>query len=447
MGPPWYDVCAPMEQHSFRQIFVSDQCHADFEEAFASLDVAALRLWMRESRGCFREWAHFSWLAFLRQDPKMARLAWEHQLAMIAERVAPDLETLLVRGTTGEIGAEAVQHTTAFLDEVERDQSFKEEMEQAYAAVTPICLYHLDTQCVGAMKKVLGWMYPRSYQLPGPPRESFTFSMVPFYREVFRDVTTLRAASRMALDLLNAIEDGGATRAPSRLVPSDVMTMGLAAFDGDEDRFWKFMIVYATRGAAWATASALAHDDTRPLLAAFMVISAAMGVLDTAALPSGSPWSYPEGSVSTCFQPKPYHFWMAGGYAYLLRKEAYGARTSKRVARLLGAMYELGSTTMDRDPNAVFFVPTYHTLVNRARREVTHHYLGAELGAASAEASWERNPIDAAQLDFDATLLAMMEHSEPLPELTDADMLKQLEDAPTKWRYWTDLTGWYLRAD
>jgi hypothetical protein len=436
VGPPWTDVCAPMEHASFRQIFTSDQCQRDFDAAFATLDVTGTRAWMSDHRLCFKEWDHFSWLAFLKHDSKMARLAWEHQLELARERLEEaDVVALLERGTTQEISPEAVAHTRSFLDQVELDQSFKDEMDQAQAAVTPICLYHLDPQCISAMNKALGWMYPRSYKVPGPPVQWFTFSMLPEFRSVFSDTETQRSASRLALEARRLVE----TAPDERLDADDLYSLGLRAFNGDADRFWRFMIVYATRGAAWATASKLAHQDTKPLFAAFMVLSAAMGVLDTDAMASGSPWSYGPGAHSTCFQPKPYHYWMSAGYAYLLRREGYGERTARLVSRLLGAMYELGSTTMDRDPTAVFFVPTFDTIVNRARRELTHHYLGAEFGLAAGSA--------APTQDFDATFLEIMEASEPLPVLSDEEMATRIADNQTKWSYWTKLTGYYFHRD
>src|SRR5690606_5927022 len=130
-------------------------------------------------------------------------------------------------------------------------------------------------------------------------------------------------------------------------------------FEGDYDRIWKFLIVYATRGAGWATGYKLVGVDNQPMFAAMMVVSSAMGYLDTAWFPTGRAWSYAGATENTCFQPKPYHYWMTGGFAYLLRQEGYTVRTAKQVARLLGAMYEVASDTMGRDPDRVFFVPTY----------------------------------------------------------------------------------------
>ena len=438
-GPPWQETCDPMEQDSFREVFTSAQCETDFLDAVATLSTSNANAWMTQHRSCFHEWAHFTWLAFSRHDAKMAAVAWAHQLSLITERLAtaPNcqddactaqaVDDLLTRGQTRAISEEAKAHTAEFLQSVTTSTKYDASMQKAFAAVTPICLYHLDVPCIGAMNKILTLMYPRSYVWSG---EGFTFSMIPIVKEIFGDDLMQKYATRLALDLLHsAPEIGGLPKDPSA-----IYTLGMRDFEGDSDRFWKFMMVYATRGAAWATAFNLAHEDTKPLFAAFMIVSAAMGVLDTSAADSGSAWSYGPNTTATCFQPKPYHFWMAAGYAYLLKKDGYSDITSRRVARLLGAMYELGSTTMERDPDAVFFVEPYETIVNRTRREVTHHALGAAFGLAPGQSS-EQN--------FDESLAKVMNSAIPLLTMSADEMRAKIRDLPTKWRYWSELTGFY----
>jgi hypothetical protein len=372
----------------------------------------------------------------------MTRLAYQHQLYLVDDRLLHDtsctdeacsaahIEALLERGLTGEIGAEAAAATNAFLDAVEADTEYKDKMDKAYAAVTPICLLHADLGCVGAMRKALDWMYPHGYVLPDGSKEHTTFSMLAQYRSVFADATTQRYASDLALRVLHRLSRGDLG------VDADdaLYGEGLDAFHGDVDRFWRFMVVYSTRGAAWATSYRLAQPDNQPLFAAFMVISAAMGRLDLAFADRDAAWSYTPRFATSCYQPKPYHYWMTAGFAYLLRQEGYGARTSRLVARLLGAMYELGSTTMGRRPDDVFFAPTFDTVVNRTRREVVHHALGADLGLAPREPPTQ---------SFDATYRAVLDASKPLPALSEAEMRERIKDDATKWKYWTDLVGYY----
>jgi hypothetical protein len=278
-------------------------------------------------------------------------------------------------------------------------------------------------------------MYPRMYAPDGSAGEHFTFSMVSTYRSVFSDTLTQKYAARLAAQLIDAVEIPG-TKGAAALQP--LYDRGLAAFEGDQDRFWDFMIVYATRGAAWAAAAPMVGDDNRPLFAAFMVISAAMGVLDTAADQAGTAFSY--GAIAggdTCFEPKPYHFWMAAGFAYKLKKAGYSAKTVELVARLTGALYEVGSTTEGRNPDEVYFVPEYDRKVNRVRRELTHHFLGAQLGLHAA------NPPPAA---FDATLGRFLDASSPLPVMSAEEMTAKIQDDLTRWKYWTSLTGYYLNT-
>lgn len=431
-GPPWDDTCAPMEQPSFRQIFNSDSCAEEFEVAFAASSVAEMQTWMLDHKSCFHEWAHFSWLAYLRHDVKMAELAWRHQITMLETRLGESTRMLLERGLTGQIGDEARQHTSAFLNEVEKNTSFDMQMQKAKDAVTPLCLLYFDALCIGAMNRTLDLMHPRSFRLDVKPREYFTFSMIPVYRELFADAKTQKYASRLALEILDRLKADSGPKSGETLYE-----LGLKAFAGDIDRFMKFMIVYATRGAAFATAYQMVHADNKPLFGALMVISAAMGYFDTLRMPDARPWSYLPETVSSCYQHKPYHYWMAAGFSYLMEREGTPRRTAILVARLLGAMYELGSTTMDRKPEAVFFVPPYATIVNRSRREVTHHLLGAEFGVRALRPQVQ---------DFDEAFQKIIEGSKPLPDLSDDEMRQKISDPVTKWRYWSGLVGFYTRT-
>lgn len=440
--PPWQSVCAEAEAETLRHLFRTPECRAQFEDVFQSSDVASTHAWMIQNRSCIKEWAHFAWIAYAANEAKMADLAWLQQLYMTQERVGTlgtcadrsclvqGVTATLERGEDTTIGDEAILHTNAFLDEVQQNTAFQEQMEKALAGVRPLCLLHLNLECSGAMTTALNWMYPRSYRLSREPPEAMTFSMLAATREVFTDTLTQKYASRMALHLLRAIEAGDYDSVGGEAF----YPMAERFFEGDYDRLWKFIAVYATRGAAWATGYKMVHDDNKPIFAAMMVISSAMGVLDTYLDDVDSSWSYVANTSNTCFQPKPYHYWMAGSFAYLLRKEGYSARTSKQVARLLGAIYEVGSTTMGRDPDEVFFVPTFDPKVNRVRREVAHHVLGSMVGIDY------RTPPSS---DFDRALGRLMQASQPLPAYSDDEMRSRIADMPTRWRLWTDLTGFY----
>ncbi len=429
--PPWQAVCAATEAETLRHLFASPECRAGFFAVYDVSDVAETHAWMVENRSCFKEWAHFAWIAYAANDSKMADLAWEQQLHMARERVGGDVEATLVRGEATSIGSEAAELTSAFLDEVEENTAFQEQMETALAGARPLCLLHLNPiECPAAMTTALNWMYPRSYRLSREPPEAMTFSMLAATRAVFTDTLTQRYATRMALHLLRAIASG-----EDRAVRDEAFyPMAVRFFEGDYDRLWNFIAVYSTRGAAWATAHRMVHADNQPLFAAMMVISSAMGLLDTRMAGEGAVWSYVDASESTCFQPKPYHYWMAGSFAYLLRKEGYSEYTSKQVARLLGAIYEVGSTTMGRDPDEIYFVPMFDPKVNRVRREISHHVLGSEVGISF------REPATPA---FDGVLDRLMQESEPLPDYSEAEMREKIEDKPTRWRLWTGVTGFY----
>lgn len=431
-----------MEREGFSQAFESPACQADYEAYLSGHSAEETHAWMKAHRGCFHEWTGFAWIAFSQADTKTAEIAWRQQLHVGDQRLlgacgdheceVAAVAAELARAETVEIGAATKAHTEAFLDEVALNQKYADRMTKAYGAVEGICLYHLSVECISALRQAFDWMYPRMYDAEGDVGiEHFTYSMLPFYREVFEDTLTQRYAARWAARLLDAVESGE-FRNP-RGMPA-LFAMGRAAFAGDEDRFWKFMIVYATRGAGWATAHRMVTDENRPVFLAQMVISAAMGVIDTAWAAAGAAWSYAGDKDSTCFQPKPYHFWMAGGFAYLLRKEGYSARTSELVARLTGALYEVASDTVGRDPDEVFFLPPFDQKVSRQRRELTHHYLGAQFGLDTTAA-----------LDFDATLGRFMEASQPLPSMSEEDMREAIATPATRWRLWTRLTGYYLR--
>jgi hypothetical protein len=439
---PFTAMCTAAEETTLPQIFKTPACNAQFDAVYAANDVAATHAWMVDNRLCFKEWAHFSWLAYAANQRKMADLAHHHQLYLLRERgmagescdthscLVEDVDQTLARAETTAISAEAMAHTDAFLDIVEQNTAFAEKMESAFAAVRPLCLLHFNLECIGAMNQALTWMYPRSYRLSADPPENLTYSMLTFTREVFKDDRTQKYAAHLARDLLRAIES------EEYLAPDflDFYSLAVQAFDEDYDRLWKFLAVYATRGAAWATGYQMVHADNQPIFAAFMVISSAMGYLDIAWFNSGRAWSYPAGTTTTCFQPKPYHFWMAGSFAYLLRQEGFSARTSKQVARLLGAMYEAGSTTMGRDPDLIYFVPMFDAIPNRARREVSHHALGALTGIDY------QNPEAA---DFDSTLTRLIKESRAVPDMSEEELRRALESQPRRWQLWSDLVGFY----
>lgn len=437
VGPPWTAVCQDFERDSFSLAFNNAQCQSDFETFFAAHSAAQTHAWMKERRLCFHEWAHFSWISFAQHSEKMAELAWRQQIYMADQRLLggscadhacaiQSVRSELARAETLTISETTRAHTAAFLDVVETNQKYEPQMTKAYAAVRGLCIYHLNVECIDALKQAFDWMYPRMYSPPIEPIEHFTFSMVAFYRKVFDDDLTQRYAARLALQLMDAVESG--------TMPANLYETGLTAFDGDLDRFWNFMIVYATRGAAWAAAWQLPGDDNRPVFAALMVVAAAMGVLDTTADLDGTAFSYAATTGFTCFQPKPYHFWLAGGFAYLLKKAGYTPRTSELVARLTGGLYEANSTTEGRHPDAVFFAPEFATIVNRERREITHHYMGAQLGLHA-----EAPPV----LDFDGEFGHFLGASRPLPAMTEAEMKTKIADPLTRWQLWSRLTGYY----
>lgn len=256
-GPPWTEVCQDFEKESFPLVFTGAQCQADFTAFFAEHTAAETHAWMKERRACFHEWAHFAWISFAQHSPKMAELAWRQQLFVTEQRLlggtcadhacaVASVRTELGRAETLTIGAETQAHSRAFLDGVETDRKYEAQMNKAYAAVQPLCLYHLNLECVGALRQALDWMYPRMYAPDIVPAEHFTFSMVSFHRAVFADALTQKYAARLALQLLDAVERGAR--------PAPLHETGLAAFAGDQERFWNFMIVYATRGAAWGAA-------------------------------------------------------------------------------------------------------------------------------------------------------------------------------------------------
>ena len=118
----------------------------------------------------------------------------------------------------------------------------------------------------------------------------------------------------------------------------------------------------------------------------------------------------------------------------MLEQRGYSNRTVRLVSRLMGALYEVGSDTTGRDPDAVFFADTYATKVNRTRREVAHHHLGTEFGLSSGSQSGQ---------DFDAIIGTLINNSEPLPDIADDVMSDRIKDSMTRWQYWTRLVGYY----
>jgi hypothetical protein len=425
----------------FRNIFESDACEAEFLQVSQHASrVEDIHDWMLSNRSCLHEWAHFSWLAPFRNDEKTIQLSLYHQLYMVKTRLMDgqsctgdgcllkEVTTELQKGLTTEVDADSVATTNAFLDKVETNTAFKAQMDKAYDAVKPMCAYHANLECVPALKLALDWMYPRSFRLDVTPKEYFTVSMIPFYRKFFADTKSQKYASRFALTLLDAV----AKR--MTLLPESFYQMGLKSFEGDQERFWQFIVVYATRGAAWATAYPMVGPGNKYSFMALMVVSSAMSYFDFYHGQHQEGWSYGTIATNSCYQPKPYHYWMAAAFAHLLAEAGYTSTTAKLVGRLTGAMYEIGSTTVGRHPDLLYFAPPYSVGPNTSRRDITHHYLGTEFGAWPSESSF---------ISFDQELGQFMSASRPLPTMSDDEMRERIKDPLTRWRYWTRLTGFY----
>jgi hypothetical protein len=440
---PFFATCNQLESGSFSRVFANIACEREFSTMFATASPEDAVIWLRGHRGCVREFAHFSWLAATVIDPKLQRLSWLQQLTLIGERLFPEstcsdgvcdekLITALLNGLRGQsISAETIKYTSEFLDVVEQDQKFKPMMDKAYNAIAPICTYHSSIACSSAMKWLLDQMYPHSYStVINGQKESFTFSMLPSYRKIFTDDRTQDLLIAAALDVLKLVQHSNDGNAPHATF-FEIMT---ARFSGEETRMWDAITVLATRGAAWATATAMVRHDNRGVFAALMILSAAMSVLDQPELNRNSAWSYSEDTQTTCYQPKSYHFWMAASFAWHLQSRGHSQRTALLVSILLGAMYETGSTTYGREPDDVFFVPTFATIVNRARRELTHQRLGARFGV---------EPKVEASIKFDDELELFLSRSKSLPEVS-AEEMKELISSPLKrWQLWTSLMGFY----
>jgi hypothetical protein len=443
-GPPWNQMCEEFSGNGIRPIFASDACQEEFLDVYHRLSREKdIHTWMLEHRSCLHEWAHFSWLAVFMNEEKMSRLAWYHQMYLAKSRFlggnscdgdscnADAVRAALQIGLTTEVDQAAIDHTNEFLDKVKQDTAFKDKMDKAYRAVDAICLYHGNFECKAAMKSALDWMYPHSYKLGSIPEETITFSMIETTRSVFTDTKIQKYASRFALELMKQIENRNTHLSES------FYEMGLKAFDGDAERFWRFIVVYATRGSAWATGYPMVAEKNKSTFMALMVISSAMSVFDFHFGVHGEGWSYGNIATNTCYQPKPYHYWMTAGFSYFLTKSGYSVATAKLVARLMGALYEVGSTTVGRVPDEVYFVPTFHSKVNRARREITHHFLGAEFGT---------RPDPSTYMAFDQNISEFLQASRPLPDISDEEMTQKIKDPMTRWQYWTRLTGFYLSS-
>jgi|GEM_PF-1577173 len=444
---PFFAACENMEASSFSRIFSNSSCEQEFISTLSTSTSAEVVRWLRSKRTCVREFAHFSWLAATVIDAKLQSVSWLQQLTLIGERLFPEkvcpdgvcneqvIESYLTAMRGQPISDETKKHTNDFLAVVEQDQKFKPMMDKAYEAVIPICAYHSSLGCQSAMRWLLDQMYPRSYStIINGYKESFTFSMVPSYRKVFTDELTqdrIIAAALIALQLSRQNLD----RQTNHSVFFDIMA---SAFVGEEQRLWDVLTVLATRGAAWATATDMVRNDNRGTFAALMVLSAAMPLLDQRGLAQSKAWSYIADATTTCYQPKSYHFWMAASFARQLHNSGYSHHTAELVPVLLGAMYESGSTTYGRQPDDVFFVTTFDPIVNRTRRELTHHRLGAK---------WSIRPETLEKLSFDRELELFFYRSSALPNVSTEEMRRMISSPLKRWQLWTDLVGFYEVTD
>ncbi len=446
----YIETCDAMATGSLNPIFANDDCQKKFLDYQKTHTAWETSRWLMENRGCLQQWSNFAWLAAARRDPAMAELTWIQQLVFVESRAVGSggsqgcdsrqcLETkakaLFERGLTQKISDEDKALLNSELDRAQKDTTFKDRMQKALDTAGAICAYHQEgLECTNAMTTALKWMYPYAYTGPnsGPGgSDSGTVSMLSFMREVFADDLIQKYASRLALRVMDSV---AASSIPTN---ENLYQLGLEAFEGDEARLFKFLAVYATRGAAWGALYQIAGPTNRPLLGAFMVVSVAMTVLDSRLLPDGRAWSYGPGQSTTCYQNKPYHYWMTASFSHLLLKAGYSEHVALFVSRLLGAMYEVGSDTFGRNPDEIYFLPTFDPKVSRVRREIVHHLSGARFGLA---------PGPQAQ-PFDQLFAKSLACSQPLPKMSESEMKQKIKNDVTRWQYWTSLTGFYCTAE
>lgn len=399
--------------------------------------------WLGMKKACMRGRPLMPWLSFMIPSEKIAKVAWLYQLYLTSETMNlsrgryfqsarfqdyfQSVRNLLVKGQTAQVTEASKAYTARVQASAKQNKDYKKMMDEAYGNVNALCLYHKSLQCRKALKQALDWMYPREIR-NSKFRWTGTFSLVDHYGYVFNDSKTMQYASNLALYLLDFVGSG---RSQRMKIP-EFYELGVKFFQGDMDRFWTFMGFMATRGSSFTLMYPIAHQDTKPLFASLMVISATMSLLDTLWLPTGTSFSYAKGNKNTCHQGKPYHYWMSGAYSYLLARQGYSKRTSILVARLLGAMYEVSSRTYGRQPEAVFFAETFAPVVMRSRREIIHHQLGSEIGIRGSHPQ-----------NFDSAMKRVIDNVQPIPQMPVDELRKKLQDPLTKWRYWTGLMSYY----
>lgn len=161
----------------------------------------------------------------------------------------------------------------------------------------------------------------------------------------------------------------------------------------------EILAVFSSRGAAWFKHNLPNNDSSS--LKSILIITTAIQFFDKITYAIwGKQFSIPTQIKTSCYYPKPYHFWMA---AYMAYDASYNERISQRGAlvatHLLGAAYEMARIGI-LGYRSTFQIPFTKDQfkspgANMIRIDLTFNTLGAWFGAIGSQELYKMIILDA----------------------------------------------------
>lgn len=249
-----------------------------------------------------------------------------------------------------------------------------------------VCAAHglgrLAAGCTAGLRELADRMHPR--MLGG-----YSYGMIDLYDELLTDSRFAQALPKLAQKIRARIRTGDPTAKDSAL-ESDYLADTVTSFSeiglsAEEARAyaWKWMAIYATRGASFSNFYLLLNEKQLGLAYSILTIASGVSALDQIRYRTAPAYTLPGMFKTACYYGKPYHFWMNAYFTRELMHEGYRASAASLASYLTGALYEFGSDTLGRDPKRALTEPVGSLYYLWLKTNLFFDAMGARFGRES----------------------------------------------------------------
>lgn len=257
-----------------------------------------------------------------------------------------------------------------------------------------LCSRFLNFECISHLNYIINLVMPNtatnwnSFSSPRKKTIAVTISLPDIINEVITDVSYIKPIAHLAVTLINKSQYAETNNIVSGGFFEDIKKSFIKfgfSHKESEQRAWKVIAFYSTRGASMSLLGDVVDPQTLPVILAMMSISSIVSYLDLYPLKdraSNEKYSLPRSIKSDCAYGKPYHFWMAAYLAWHLVNEKNASPKSAILAtHLAGILYEMTSITYGRNPHLTLELPKNSIHNNSIRWSLIFKDAGARYGA------------------------------------------------------------------